>query len=62
MTDRLALAARVYRANRGGVCPICRRAVSVGQSIVRLVSPAGWCHVGCVPAVRALTTPERKRP
>lgn len=53
--DRLALATRVRKARRASVCTICRAPIVVGQPIARLVSPAGWCHVRCVPAVaRAL--------
>ena len=54
MTDRLALATRVMKARRGSVCTVCRAPVLVGQQIARLIRPAGWCHVGCVPVVRAL--------
>jgi hypothetical protein len=53
--DRLALAVRVMKARRSGVCTICRAPVTIGQSIARLVSPRAWVHVRCVPAVaRAL--------
>jgi hypothetical protein len=52
-TDRLALATRVKRARRASACPACHAAILPGMSIARLVSPAGWVHVGCVPAVQA---------
>jgi hypothetical protein len=51
MTDRLALATRVRQARRGGWCPSCRGPIIIGQPIARLIKPAGWCHVGCVPIV-----------
>jgi hypothetical protein len=53
MTDRLALATRVRRARRGGYCRVCGVAITIGQPIARLIEPAGWCHLGCVPAVAA---------
>jgi hypothetical protein len=56
MTDRLALAVRVRKARRGSVCTICRVPIIIGQPIARLVSPPGWCHLTCVPAVRRHTT------
>lgn len=56
MIDRLALASRTMRARRGSVCTICRSPVLVGQQIARLIRPAGWCHVGCVPVVAAIKT------
>jgi hypothetical protein len=60
MTDRLALAVRVRKARRPGWCSICRLPVTIGQPIARLIRPAGWCHVGCVPAVaRALRSREQ---
>ncbi len=54
MTDRLALATRVMKARRSSVCTICRAPVTIGQSIARLTSPSGWCHLACVPIVAAL--------
>jgi hypothetical protein len=55
VTDRLALATRVRKARRGGYCRVCGVAITIGQPIARLIKPAGWCHIGCVPAVaRAL--------
>ncbi len=61
MTDRLSLATRVMKARRSSVCTVCHSPVLVGQQIARLIRPAGWCHVGCVPVVAALraTTTER---
>lgn len=52
--DRLALATRVMKARRGSICTICRAPVLVGQQIARLIRPAGWCHLTCVPVVAAL--------
>ena len=57
--DRLALATRVRKARRASVCTICRVPVTIGQPIARLISPAGWCHVRCVPAVAAVLGPPR---
>jgi len=54
MTDRLSLATRVMKARRSSVCTVCRGPVLVGQQIARLIRPAGWCHVRCVPVVAAL--------
>jgi hypothetical protein len=54
--DRLALATRVMKARRGSVCTVCRSPVLVGQQIARLIRPAGWCHVGCVPVVASAHT------
>ena len=51
MTDRLALATRVRKARRTGTCTVCKVAIRVGEPIARLIKPAGWCHVGCVPVV-----------
>jgi hypothetical protein len=51
--DRLALATRVMKARRSGVCAICRSPVLVGQPIARLIRPPGWCHLTCVPIVAA---------
>jgi hypothetical protein len=51
VTDRLALATRVRKARRTGSCSICRLPVTIGQPIARLIKPAGWCHLGCVPIV-----------
>ena len=51
MTDRQALATRVRKARRPGVCTVCRVPITIGQPIARLIKPAGWCHLGCVPAV-----------
>lgn len=51
MTDRLALATRARKARRASVCTICGVPIIIGQPIARLVSPPGWCHVRCVPAV-----------
>jgi hypothetical protein len=51
VTDRLALATRVRKARRPGWCSVCRVAIRVGEPIARLIKPAGWCHVGCVPIV-----------
>jgi hypothetical protein len=51
VTGRLALATRVMKARRAGWCSVCRRPVAIGQPIARLIKPAGWCHVGCVPIV-----------
>jgi hypothetical protein len=51
MTDRLALATRVRKARRTSICTICRVPITIGQPIARLISPPGWCHVRCVPAV-----------
>ena len=57
MTDRLALATRVRKARRGGSCSVCRLPVTIGQPIARLIKPAGWCHLACVPVVaRTLTS------
>jgi len=55
MTDRLALATRVRKARRASVSTICRAPITIGQPIARLIKPAGWCHLRCVPHVaRAL--------
>ena len=54
MTDRLALATRVMKARRTSICSICHAPVLVGQQIARLIRPAGWCHLACVPVVAAL--------
>jgi hypothetical protein len=54
--DRLALATRVMKARRNSVCTVCRVPISIGQPIARLVSPSGWCHLTCVPAVAAALT------
>lgn len=66
MTDRLALATRVRKARRNSVCTICRVPITIGQPIARLIKPAGWCHVRCVPAVartlKAATGPPRLAP
>jgi hypothetical protein len=51
MTDRLALATRTKRADLH--LPACRGPILVGMAIARLISPPGWCHVRCVPAVAA---------
>jgi hypothetical protein len=51
MTDRLALATRVMKARRMSICSVCGVPIIVGAPIARLVSPAGWCHLTCVPAV-----------
>ena len=51
--DRLALATRVMRARRQSLCSSCRAPITVGSQIAKLTSPNGWCHIGCVPAVRA---------
>ncbi len=51
--DRLALATRVKRARHTSTCPACHGVILPGTSIARLVSPPGWVHVGCVPAVQA---------
>ncbi len=53
MTDRLALATRTKRARRTSTCPLCRGPILIGMTIARLISPPGWCHVRCVPAVAA---------
>ena len=52
--DRLALATRVMKARRTSICTVCRAPVLVGQRIARLIRPAGWCHLTCVPVVAAL--------
>jgi hypothetical protein len=65
VTDRLALAVRVMKARRTSICTICRAPVLIGQSIARLTSPSGWCHLTCVPVVAALqatTTTTGERP
>jgi hypothetical protein len=66
MSDRLALATRVMKARRTSICAICRAPVLVGQPIARLIRPAGWCHLTCVPVVAALqstaTTTGGQRP
>jgi hypothetical protein len=49
--DRLALATRVRKARRTSVCTICHVPIIIGQPIARLISPAGWCHLRCVPHV-----------
>lgn len=62
--DRLALATRVMKARRTSICSICHAPVLVGQQIARLIRPAGWCHLTCVPVVAALqatTSTEGKR-
>lgn len=56
MTDRLALATRVMKARRRGVCPSCRGPVQIGQRIARLTDPPAWIHLACVPAVRRLAS------
>jgi hypothetical protein len=56
MIDRLSLATNVRKARRHGVCSICRVPIIRGQQIARLIRPAGWCHVGCVPVVAAIKT------
>jgi hypothetical protein len=39
------------KARRTSICTICRAPVLVGQPIARLIRPAGWCHLRCVPIV-----------
>jgi hypothetical protein len=51
MTDRLALATRVRKARRAGSCSVCRLPITIGQPIARLIKPAAWCHLACVPIV-----------
>jgi hypothetical protein len=51
MADRLALATRERLAIKTGECDGCRMPIAVGQAVVRVVSPSGWCHVRCVPVV-----------
>jgi hypothetical protein len=45
---------------------VCHAPVLAGQQIARLIRPAGWCHLTCVPIVAALqaatTTTGGKRP
>jgi hypothetical protein len=63
--DRLALATRVMKARRTSICTVCHAPVLVGQQIARLIRPAGWCHLTCVPVVAALqatAAAEGKRP
>lgn len=66
MTDRLALATRTMTARRHGVCCICQRLIIRGDQIARLIRPAAWVHIGCVPVVAALqattTATGAKRP
>jgi len=66
MNDRLSLAVRTMKARRTSICTICRAPVTIGQSIARLTSPSGWCHLTCVPVVAALqattTVTGAKRP
>jgi hypothetical protein len=52
--DRLALATRTRKARRTSVCTVCRVPIIIGQPIARLIRPAGWCHLACVPVVAAL--------
>jgi hypothetical protein len=54
MADRLALATRTMTARRHGTCGACRRLIIRGDQIARLVNPAAWVHIGCVPAVARL--------
>ncbi len=54
--DRLALAVRVRKARRNGVCNVCRVPIIIGQPIARLIRPTGWCHLACVPVVAAIKT------
>jgi hypothetical protein len=51
MADRLALATRERLAIKTGECDGCRMPIVVGQAVVRVVSPPGWCHVRCIPVV-----------
>lgn len=53
MTDRLSLATRVRKARRSSTCPTCRGVITPGTHIARLVNPAAWVHVVCVPRVAA---------
>lgn len=55
-TDRLSLATRTMKARRSSVCTICHAPVLVGQTIAKLVSPAAWVHVRCVPVVARVTS------
>ena len=54
--DRLSLATRTMKARRTSTCTICRVPILVGQPIARLIRPAGWCHLTCVPVVAAIKT------
>jgi hypothetical protein len=51
MTDRLALAVNARTAQRRSTCTVCRLAITIGQPIARLIKPAAWVHVTCVPIV-----------
>ena len=57
--DRLALATRVMKARRSGICPSCRGPIIIGQRIARLTSPPAWIHLVCVEAVRKLAEGKR---
>jgi hypothetical protein len=63
VSDRLALATRVRKARRASTCAVCRVPIIIGQPIARLIKPAGWCHLACVPVVAAVldTVSEKKR-
>jgi hypothetical protein len=54
MTDRLALATREHKAQRLTTCSVCSRPIGPGETMVRLVSPNGWCHLRCTEVVRVL--------
>jgi len=58
LADPLPLADRVRKARRPGTCTVCRAPIRIGHPIAHLAKPAGWCHVGCAPAVAAITTGE----
>jgi hypothetical protein len=53
MADRLALATRTATARRPGACSACGVPIAIGQAVVRLVNPAGYCHESCVPVIAA---------
>jgi hypothetical protein len=51
LTDPWPLADRVRKARRTSACIICRAPITIGSPIARLIKPAGWCHLACVPIV-----------
>jgi hypothetical protein len=58
--SQLARADRVRKARRSSTCPSCQEPILVSMSIARLVSPAAWVHLRCVPAVRAAALSHRE--
>jgi hypothetical protein len=52
--DRLSLATRTMTARRYSTCDVCCRLIIRGDRIARLINPAAWVHIGCVPVVARL--------